>query len=561
GVLLRTLGPPMLVGACLLAIFYVPFVYHPTFESTYGYIAESRIGGDFPYNNLADFLRRTTLYTPIYTLGLLTLGALAGLTRVYARAWRGWRGRLAGLLLWGGLAGVLWWQIQAGPVARPVSGDVDLTWLFFGLAFGLAWIAPRQSHAERAVWLWLGALMVLMLFFTRTPNTHVYGFIIPWAVIAGMVAARGLAWLRLRLGTRAAHTLGLAGASLIMLLLGTHAYTYFTDSTREALHTWRENRLPGYWVPYAMPSRAGFSSFGFPMRNGWKAIGALYALGRECGELTAACGGLVAPFTTNDRQAVAEWYTRGAAYCPRDHRYYILTYPVEPGELESVAQLRADLLADNYAQVGVVQVHGRDKIEVYDRAAVDNDTGATDVPWVMDVQAAIAPFDAALTDPWFTPNGPTASPAPHTLDYRFGEHIRLTGYDLARVRDDQGAALILTLYWQSDAPLDTAYTVFNQVLRMEDFHKIGQRDGQPGCDQFPTTRWQPGVTVADRYYIPLDAHAPPGVYSLLTGLYDGATGDRLPIVAANGDFVGDALPLTEIILDANAQDAPTSRVP
>ncbi len=31
-----------------------------------------------------------------------------------------------------------------------------------------------------------------MLFFTLTPNTHVYGFFIPWALVAGEVLGR--AW-------------------------------------------------------------------------------------------------------------------------------------------------------------------------------------------------------------------------------------------------------------------------------------------------------------------------------------------------------------------------------
>lgn len=557
--LLRALLAPVAVGAALLAIFYVPFVLAPEFGTTYAYIAESRIGGAFPYNNLVDFFRRTTLYSTSYYIGLLAFCALVGLALVYRRMLPGvWGWGATGLVIVG-LAVAIWAHSLAPELLTARLTEIhDPTWLLFAVAFGLAWFAPGLTIGERAAWIWLGALMILMLFFVRTPNTHVYGFIIPWAVVAGMVAARGWVALSARLGTGRAYVPALAVVVLFMAIFGNFAYGYFADATRERLFTWRENRLPGYWVPYAEPDRARFSSFGFPMRNGWKAIGALYGAGREgCARITDSatsnagddCLRLHAPFDTNDRQAVADWYTRGA-YCPRDHRYFLLTHPVEPGERENVAQLRADLLAQDYTHIGVVQVGGHAKMEIYDREAAS----AQDIFYTVPLEEYSAPFDQAFSHPRFQLNGPTVAPVPqHRLDYRVGEHIRLLGYDLARMDsvewgEPAGAqdALVLTLYWRTAAPLDRAYTVFNQVLRMDDFHNIGQRDGEPGCNQFPTDGWTPHTTYADRYYIPLDAQADPGVYALLSGMYARETGDRLPIFAANGDFIGDSLVLSEI---------------
>jgi hypothetical protein len=49
---------------------------------------------------------------------------------------------------------------------------------------------------ERTLWLWFSAVMLLALFFTEKPRTHVYTFFMPWLLIAGQVLALGWLWLR-----------------------------------------------------------------------------------------------------------------------------------------------------------------------------------------------------------------------------------------------------------------------------------------------------------------------------------------------------------------------------
>ena len=81
---------------------------------------------------------------------------------------------------------------------------------------------------------------------------------------------------------------------------------------------------------------------------------------------------------------------------------------------------------------------------------------------------------------------------------------------------------------------------------MTDYHKAGQRDGEPVCNNLPTSRWLAGDTIIDRYYIPIFADAPPGTYTLLAGMYEGESGERLDIFAEDGAPIGDAFGLTEI---------------
>ena len=55
---------------------------------------------------------------------------------------------------------------------------------------------------------------------------------------------------------------------------------------------------------------------------------------------------------------------------------------------------------------------------------------------------------------------------------------------------------------------------------------------------YPTSRWWPGEVVADRVSISL-ADVPAGQYGIAVGVYDPATGTRLPLVEQSGEPVPD----------------------
>lgn len=129
---------------------------------------------------------------------------------------------------------------------------------------------------------------------------------------------------------------------------------------------------------------------------------------------------------------------------------------------------------------------------------------------------------------------------------RFGSAIRLTGVRLARLPVRPGAPVQLTLYWQADAPLTTSYTVFVHLLgaqynSAQSNYLWGQIDRLPLDGKLPTTAWTPNQSVADPYTVTADPNAPPGAYNIEIGLYDAATGARLPVTDANGNKNGDAL--------------------
>jgi len=109
----------------------------------------------------------------------------------------------------------------------------------------------------------------------------------------------------------------------------------------------------------------------------------------------------------------------------------------------------------------------------------------------------------------------------------FADKITLTGWDIA---PDQSA---VTLSWQVSAPPEADYTVFLQAWNIATGEYAAGFDGPPVQGDYPTSLWEAGELVLDRHALELSP-LPPGRYNLLAGLYNPATGERLPAVGPNG---------------------------
>ena len=107
--------------------------------------------------------------------------------------------------------------------------------------------------------------------------------------------------------------------------------------------------------------------------------------------------------------------------------------------------------------------------------------------------------------------------------------VTLLGYDLSLERQ----TLALTLYWRCQAPLPTDYTTFVHVLdATEPGSIVAQMDRPPAGGAYPTSLWEPGEVVRDPIRVPIPAEVPGGDYRIVVGLYDFATGARLPVAGS-----------------------------
>jgi hypothetical protein len=105
--------------------------------------------------------------------------------------------------------------------------------------------------------------------------------------------------------------------------------------------------------------------------------------------------------------------------------------------------------------------------------------------------------------------------------------IWLTGYEITALTPQR---LEFTLAWQSDRTPVRNYTVFAQLLDANQ-NLVTSFDRPPLDGAYPTSTWLPGQQILDPRFLPLDG-VPPGVYSLIIGLYDPTTGQRM--TTANG---------------------------
>ncbi len=79
------------------------------------------------------------------------------------------------------------------------------------------------------------------------------------------------------------------------------------------------------------------------------------------------------------------------------------------------------------------------------------------------------------------------------------------------------------------------YTVFTHLVAA-DGRIVAQQDNQPGEGRYPTSIWDTGEIVVDRYHLSIAPDAPDGEHHLEVGMYLLSTLERLKV--ASGDEEG-----------------------
>lgn len=136
--------------------------------------------------------------------------------------------------------------------------------------------------------------------------------------------------------------------------------------------------------------------------------------------------------------------------------------------------------------------------------------------------------------PAFARPRPVAAEAiPNPVDFRFGDSIRLVGYELPSTTEP-GRPLEVALYWQATAPIAESYLVATRILDAEGRPAAGL-DSLPFGGRYSTVVWEPGPTFRDTITLPpVSASAAPGLGSLLIILYPRGEPDA-PLAVTIGD--------------------------
>lgn len=126
------------------------------------------------------------------------------------------------------------------------------------------------------------------------------------------------------------------------------------------------------------------------------------------------------------------------------------------------------------------------------------------------------------------------------LNTTFGDTLELLGYRLNTDRVHPDGTLDLEILWRARRPTRDDHSIFIHVLGEGD-RIIAQRDSFPGHGLLPTTQFENGRVWTEHHTlrIPRTAHTPDKL-SLAVGLYESATGARVPISnAPSGTVVSD----------------------
>ena len=126
-------------------------------------------------------------------------------------------------------------------------------------------------------------------------------------------------------------------------------------------------------------------------------------------------------------------------------------------------------------------------------------------------------------------------------DYHFGELAEF-GYALSsESKLEPGDDFALDLAWLAAHPTDERYTVFVQLVGPTNpatgSPVWAQQDRQPGNGTYATDEWRVGERIVEQFDLKIPEQALPGAYRIQMGMYLLETGERVPLLQADGTRV------------------------
>ncbi len=314
---MRGLALPVLLGAGLLASFYLPYVRAESFAQTARYLAGRAgegDGGGPPFNNLGLYLRILAIYSGPYLTPLLAAGMLTTLAGLLISAVKPrWLGLAAALLLFA--AGLSQWltpQLLVGASGASWAG------VAFGLPLGVLALAPGLKGPQRAVVIWFGVAFAAQAFLIAEPRTHFYTAHLPAALLIGSASAQLLTWAT-GTGWRQLGLLGRRGSLIAALTLlwplagWPYARLAYLQQVPEYQRSYPAAQ-PAWLGPPGETSLPEAGYFGFPHRDGWQVVAELYRRGVLRGS-----------YDSNQNRWLVGWYLGGLAQqCKGAPDYYLI---------------------------------------------------------------------------------------------------------------------------------------------------------------------------------------------------------------------------------------------
>ncbi|MCL4465692.1 MAG: glycosyltransferase family 39 protein [Chloroflexi bacterium] len=126
-----------------------------------------------------------------------------------------------------------------------------------------------------------------------------------------------------------------------------------------------------------------------------------------------------------------------------------------------------------------------------------------------------------------------ASQPANTAGFKFGDSLRLLGFDVLPQQATAGQEMAVTLRWRALARLATDYAVSVQMLDSSG-KLLAQHDSPPVGGNYPTSYWTENEEIVDSHPIVVPPTAAPGPYRMIIVVYASDSKQRLTAVGDDG---------------------------
>jgi 4-amino-4-deoxy-L-arabinose transferase-like glycosyltransferase len=177
---------------------------------------------------------------------------------------------------------------------------------------------------------------------------------------------------------------------------------------------------------------------------------------------------------------------------------------------------------------------------------------------ILAILTAVTPF-WVIRPIYAAPQTQIAAPQPASATFGLGgEQIAILAVTASPAVVRPGDVAQVEVTWQALTSLPKDYSVFVHLVDGDGF-TLAQRDTMPAGGNAPTSRWQPGQIVVDKYLVEVPATAyTPNRGQWIVGLYDHRSGQRLPRVDGGNSLVFGNLEVLPPVSAANDVPNPVS---
>jgi 4-amino-4-deoxy-L-arabinose transferase-like glycosyltransferase len=147
-----------------------------------------------------------------------------------------------------------------------------------------------------------------------------------------------------------------------------------------------------------------------------------------------------------------------------------------------------------------------------------------------------------------TPPPAASLKIPDPFQARVGDLFTFLGYSVRQRVLNPGQSAHVSLYWQAMARPNRDYLVSTYLVDEEG--KVWSQSSRQALDgDYPTSLWEAGQMVRDRFDLVVDPETPRAVYELRVGLYDEETQSYLPVVVSSeGSIPSESISLGQVLV-------------